>query len=108
MNRYGRILLRAYLPAVAALLFAIAFTVLTSVAGSVNAFDSGVPVVTWMSPLALLVAMISGGIAMMRMWRRQRGQSPVWAGCLGPLGDVRHGPQGNDRKCLAYGCKQAP
>lgn len=107
MNRYGWILLRAYLPAAAALVFTIAFMLWTSVAGSVNALNTLVPVVKWLPPLALLVALVSGGIATVRMWRWQRGQSPVCAGCQGPLGRVRHGPRGDYRKCLACGGKQA-
>ena len=107
MNRYGWILLRAYLPAAAALVFAAAFMFWTSVAGSVDGLNQWVPWLKWLPPLALLVALASGGIATLRMWRWQRGEAPVCASCEGPLGGVRHGPQGDYRKCLACGRRQA-
>lgn len=107
MNRYGWILLRAYLPAAVALVFAIAFMFWTSVASNVDALNGWVPWVKWLPPLALLVALVSGGIATVRMWRWQRGESSVCANCQGPLGGLRRGPHGDYRKCLACGARQA-
>lgn len=107
MNRYGWILLRAYLPAAAALVFAIAFMFWTSVADNVSVLSGWVPWLKWLPPLALLVSLVSGGIATLRMWRWQRGELPTCAGCKGPLGRLRHGSQGNYRKCLACGGRQA-
>lgn len=107
MNRYGWILLRAYLPAAAALIFAVTFMGWTSLAGNVNALSGWVPWFKWLPPLALLVALVSGGIATVRMWRWQRGESSGCASCQGPLGRLRRGPQGEHRKCLACGSRQA-
>lgn len=107
MNRFGWMMLRAYLPAVGALMLAIMTMLWTSLFGNVDALRSAVPYIKWLPPLCLLAALIAGLIATLRMWRWRTGKLPVCTGCGGPLGRVRHSPQGDVRKCLACGGHQA-
>ena len=65
------------------------------------------PYLTWVTPIALLVALVAGGIATMRMWHWQSGKVPACRGCKGPLGRLQHGEHGDYRKCLACGGNQA-
>jgi hypothetical protein len=106
MNRYGWMVVRAYLPAVAALLLAVLAMFWTSAFGNIDALKTWVPYAKWLPPVALLLALVSGGIATLRMWRWQRGQEPACSGCGGALGRLRHAPTGDYRKCLCCGGKQ--
>ena len=106
MNRFGWMLLRAYLPAIGALVLAIMGMLWTSLFGSIDALRAAVPIVKWLPPVFLLAALVSGLIATLRMWRWRTGQLPACAGCGGPLGRVQQGPQGATRKCLACGSRQ--
>ncbi len=106
MNRYGWMLLRAYLPALVALVVAIACMLLTSFVGSVAMLRGLVPYAKWLPPLFLLVALVAGLIATLGLWRWQRDQAPTCTSCSGPLGRLRHGPNGDTRKCLACGNRQ--
>ena len=106
MNRYGWMLLRAYLPALVALVVAIACMLLTSLVGSVAMLRALVPYAKWLPPLFLLAALVAGLIATLGLWRWQRDQAPRCAGCGGPLGRLRHGATGDTRKCLACGNRQ--
>ena len=99
MNRYAMILLRAYTPAGIALLAAVGLMVWTSIVGSVDPLKSWVPMVKWLPPLALLAAIISGGIATTRMWRWQRDGAPVCQACGRALERVRTGPDVGQRRC---------
>ena len=107
MNRFGWMMLRAYLPALGALVLAVMAMLWTSLFGSIDSLHVAVPYVKWLPPLFLLAALVAGLIATLRMWRWRTGQLPVCAGCGGPLGRVRHSPQGDMRKCLACGGHQA-
>lgn len=104
MNRYAWMVVRAYMPAVAALLLAVIAMVWTSALGSTDLLKDLVPYAKWVAPAALLAALISGGIATLRLWRWQRGQAPVCEGCGGPLRPLRNG----SRKCLSCGAVNAP
>lgn len=106
MNRFGWMVLRAYLPAAVSLLLAMGAMLWTSLSASIVSLRDLLPVVKWIPPFALLAALISGGIATLRMWRWQHGKTPICA-CGGPLGRVRHGSAGDYRRCLACGGKQA-
>lgn len=107
MNRFGWMMLRAYLPAVGALMLAVMSMLWTSMFGNVEALQGAVPYIKWLPPLCLLAALIAGLVATLRMWRWRTGKLPLCAGCGGPLGRVRHSPQGDVRKCLACGGSQA-
>ncbi|MEP6907578.1 MAG: hypothetical protein ABI858_06305 [Pseudoxanthomonas sp.] len=107
MNRLGWMIVRAYLPALGGLVLAVLAMGWTSLFGSIDALHVVVPFVKWLPPLFLLVALVAGLVATLRMWRWQTGKLPVCAGCGGPLGRVRHGAQGDVRKCLACGNYQA-
>ncbi len=103
MNRFGWMVLRAYLPAMVALLLAMAAMVWTSLLGQQVTAPALAVLLRWLPPLALLAALVAGAIATLRMWRWQHGQTPVCRGCGGLLGKLRHGAQGDYRKCLACG-----
>lgn len=103
MNRYGWIVVRAYLPAAVALACAVAFMLLTSLLGSMDATRSWVPVAKWLPLLALLAALASGTLATWRTWRWQRGGAKVCAACNGPLGSVHHGNDGAWQRCQSCG-----
>ncbi|HEY5971415.1 MAG TPA: hypothetical protein VIT22_05490 [Pseudoxanthomonas sp.] len=106
MNRYGWMLLRVYMPALGALGLALAAMIATSVFGDSTALNGLTPYLTWATPVALLLALVAGGIATMRMWHWQSGKVPACRGCKGPLGRLQHGEHGDYRKCLACGGKQ--
>ena len=106
MNRYGWMLLRAYLPALVALVLAILCMLWTSFFGSVRALGALVPYAKWLPPLFLLAALVAGLWATLGLWRWQHDQAPKCAGCGGPLGRLRHGAYGDTRKCLACGSRQ--
>jgi len=103
MNRYSRILLRAYLPAALALACAVALMWLTSLLGSIDATRSWVPVAKWLPLLALLAALLSGTLATWRTWRWQRGGAKVCAACGGPLDSVHRGADGPWQRCQSCG-----
>ena len=105
MSRYGCMLVRAYLLALVALVLAIASMVWTSVLGS-TALHGLVPYAKWLPPLFLLVALAAGLVTTLRLWRWQHDQAPKCSGCGGPLGRVKHSPQGDTRKCLVCGTRQ--
>mgnify|MGYP001285256275 FL=1 len=107
MNRYGWMVVRAYLPAVAALLLAVLAMFWTSAVGSIDALNALVPYAKWITPIALLAALVSGGITTLRMWHWQRGETPACKGCGGALGRLRHAPTGDYRKCLCCGGKHS-
>lgn len=106
MNRYTWLLLRSYLPAAVLLLVAVGAMVWTSVAGNVDALGNWVQVLRWVPPIALLAALVLGGIATLRMWRWQRGDAPTCASCKGPLGRLHQGRDGGYRQCLGCGRQQ--
>lgn len=106
MNRYGWMLLRAYLPALVALALAILCMLWTSLFGSVAALSALVPYAKWLPPLFLLAALVAGLWATLGLWRWQHDQAPKCAGCGGPLGRLRHGAHGDTRKCLGCGSRQ--
>ena len=106
MNRYGWMLFRAYLPALVALAVALGAMVWTSLLGSMEPARHLVLFSKWIPPIALLVALASGGVATLRMWRWQRGETPACAGCGGALGRVQHASAGDYRKCLCCGGRQ--
>jgi hypothetical protein len=103
MSRYGRIVFRAYLPAAVALLAAVGLMVWTSVVVNVDLLKSWVSLVKWLPPLALLVAVASGGIATLRMWRWQRDGAPICAACGQALELARGGSHAGQRRCR--GCR---
>lgn len=107
MNRYAWMLFRAYLPALVCLAVAVGGMVWTSALGSMDVSRNLVLYAKWIPPVALLAALVSGGIATLRMWRWQRGEEPACAGCGGALGRVQHSASGDYRKCLACGSKQS-
>jgi len=107
MNRYAMILLRAYLPAGIALLAAVGLMLWTSIVGSVDLLKSWVPTVKWLPPLALLVAVVSGGIATTRMWRWQRDGAPVCQECGQALERIRVGLGVGQRRCRGCGAPVA-
>jgi len=100
------ILLRAYLPAGIALLAAVGLMLWTSIVGSVDLLKSWVPAVKWLPPVALLVAIVSGGIATMRMWRWQRDGAPVCQACGQALERIRIGLDAG-RRCRGCGAPVA-
>ena len=105
-NRYGWMLLRVYLPALLALGLALLAMVVTLFFSTTAALNGLTPYLTWITPISLLVALVAGGIATMRMWHWQSGKTPACRGCKGPLGRLRHGEHGDYRKCLVCGGKQ--
>ena len=107
MNRYGWMVVRVYTPAVIALGVALAAMIVTFFFSSTAALNGLTPYLTWVTPIALLVALVAGGIATMRMWHWQSGKVPACRGCKGPLGRLQHGEHGDYRKCLACGGNQA-
>jgi hypothetical protein len=106
MNRYGWMVVRAYLPALAALAAAVVCMLWTSLFSGVSTLHSLVPYVKWLPPLFLLAALVTGLVATLRLWNWKSGKAPRCVGCGGPLGSLHHGVQGNFRKCLACGSKQ--
>ena len=106
MNRYAWMLFRAYLPAMVFLAVAVGAMLWTSALGDIELLKNLVPYSKWLPPIALLAALLAGGIATLRMWRWQRGEEPACTGCGGALGRVRHSPTGDYRKCLCCGGKQ--
>ena len=106
MNRYGWMLVRAYLPALMALVLAVVCMLWTSLFGGVAMLHALVPYATWLPPVFLLAALVTGLIATLRLWHWKNGKAPRCAGCGGPLGRLHHGAQGDYRKCLACGGKQ--
>ncbi|MET0582291.1 MAG: hypothetical protein ABWX88_05030 [Pseudoxanthomonas sp.] len=106
MNRYGWMVVRAYLPALAALAAAAVCMLWTSLFGSFQSLHLLVPYVKWLPPVFLLAALVTGLTATLRLWRWKSGETPRCAGCGGPLGGLHHGKQGDYRKCLACGGKQ--
>ncbi len=106
MNRYGWILVRAYLPAAVALACAGAFMLLTSLLGSLEATRGLVPFAKWLPLVALLAALLSATIATVRTWRWQRAGARFCAACNGPLGGVEAADDGPIQQCLACGATQ--
>ncbi|MEO6518155.1 MAG: hypothetical protein ABIO17_04060 [Pseudoxanthomonas sp.] len=106
MNRYGWILLRAYLPALVALVLALLCMLWTSFFSSVATLQALVPYAKWLPPLFLLAALVAGLTATLGLWRWQQDKAPKCATCGGPLAGRRHGPHGDTRKCLACGHRQ--
>lgn len=104
MNRYGWMVVRAYMPAVAALLLAVVAMFWTSLLGSTGPLKGLVPYSKWIVPIALLAALLGAGIATARLWRWKRGQVPVCKACGGPLGKLHRGAC----KCRSCGARQAP
>lgn len=104
MNRYGWMVVRAYMPALAALLLAVIAMFWTSTLGNTGALKGLVPYAKWIAPIALLAALLGGGIATARLWRWKRGQVPVCKRCGGPLAKLRHGAC----KCRSCGIRQTP
>lgn len=106
MNRYGWMVVRAYLPALAALAAAVVCMLWTSLFGGVESLHLLVPYVRWLPPVFLLAALVTGLVATLRLWNWKSGKTPRCAGCGGPLSALHHGAQGDYRKCLACGGKQ--
>lgn len=106
MNRYGWMVVRAYLPALIALALAVVAMVWTSLFNHSASLNALVPYAKWIPPFALLGALIAGLLATLRLWHWKSGKSARCRGCDGPLGRLQHGPQGDYRKCLACGGKQ--
>lgn len=106
MNRYGWVVLRAYAPALTALLIAVLSMFWTSLFGHSAAFNGLASYAKWIPPFALLAALIAGLLSTLRLWHWKNGKTPRCRGCEGPLGRLHHGPQGDYRKCLACGGKQ--
>lgn len=94
MNRYAWMVVRMYLPAVVALGVALVTTIATSFFGSTAELNG-------LAPISMLVALVSGGIATLRMWNWQSGKTPRCAGCGGPLSRVHHAADGAYCTCLA-------
>ena len=106
MNRYGWMVLRAYLPALIALALAVLAMVGTSLFHH-NATPNGLVVYAkWIPPFALLAALVAGLLSTLRLWHWKNGKTPRCRGCDGPLGRLHHDPKGDYRKCLACGGKQ--
>jgi hypothetical protein len=108
MNRYGWMVVRAYLPALAALVAAVVCMLWTSLFRSVDGLRVFTPYMKWLPPVFLLAALVTGLIVTLRLWNWKTGKAPQCAGCGGPLSRIQHGAQGDFRKCLACGGKQAP
>lgn len=106
MNRYGWMVVRAYLPALIALALAVVAMLWTSVFGNSHSLNVLVPYAKWIPPFALLAALIAGLFSTLRLWRWQSGKDTTCSGCGGPLGRVHHAAQGDYRKCLACRGKQ--
>ncbi|MEO8367404.1 MAG: hypothetical protein ABI538_14510 [Pseudoxanthomonas sp.] len=106
MNRYGWMVVRAYLPALVALALAVLAMLWTSLFGHSDTFKVLVPYAKWLPPLALLAALVAGLVSTLRLWRWQSGKEAKCNGCGGVLGRLQHGAQGDYRKCLACGGKQ--
>ncbi|RYE89868.1 MAG: hypothetical protein EOO78_32480 [Oxalobacteraceae bacterium] len=107
MNRFGWMVVRAYLPALVALVLAVVCMLWTSLFGSVAWLHALVPYMKWLPPVFLLAALATGLAATLRLWRWQHGATPTCTGCGGPLGRLQHAAHGDYRKCLACGGKQA-
>lgn len=103
MDRFGWMIVRAYLPALGALVLAVLAMGWTSLFGNIGTLHVVVPIVKWLPPLFLLAALGAGLVATLRLWRWKSGKLPTCAGCGGPLGRVRHGVSGDTRKCQACG-----
>ena len=106
MNRYGWMVVRAYLPALVALAAAVVCMLWTSLFGGLSHLHALVPYVKWLPPAFLLAALVTGLISTLRLWNWKSGKAPRCAGCGGPLSRLHHGAQGDFRKCLACGGKQ--
>ena len=106
MNRYGWMLLRAYLPALVALVLAVASMLWTSVLGTTSLLHGLVPYAKWLPPVFLVAALGAGLATTLRLWRWQHDQAPKCTGCGGPLGRLQRSVQGDTRKCLACGSRQ--
>lgn len=106
MNRYGWMVVRAYLPALAALAAAVVCMLWTSLFGSVSHLHGLVAYAKWLPPVFLLAALVTGLISTLRLWNWKTGKAPRCAGCGGPLSRLHHGAHGDFRKCLACGGKQ--
>jgi hypothetical protein len=106
MNRYGWMIVRAYLPALLALALAVLAMVWTSLFNGSVALNGLVPYAKWIPPIALLAALGAGLFSTLRLWRWKSGKTPHCRDCDGPLGRLHHSPQGDYRKCLACGGKQ--
>ncbi len=106
MNRYGWMVLRAYLPALIALALALLAMLWTSLFNHSTMLNGLVDYAKWIPPFALLAALVAGLVPTLRLWHWKNGKTLRCRGCDGPLGRLRHGPQGDYRKCLACGGKQ--
>ena len=106
MDRYGWMVVRAYLPALLALAVAVLAMGWTSLFGHNAALNALASYAKWVPPFALLAALIAGLYSTLRLWHWKSGKTPRCRGCDGPLGRLHHGPKGDCRKCLACGGKQ--
>ena len=107
MNRYGWMVVRAYLPALAALVAAVVCMLWTSLFRGADGLRLFVPYMKWLPPVFLLAALVTGLVATLRLWNWKTGKAPHCAGCGGALSRLHHGAQGDFRKCLACAGKQA-
>ena len=106
MNRYGWMVVRAYMPALVALALAVVAMLWTSLFGHSANLNVLVPYAKWIPPFALLAALIAGLLTTLRLWHWQSGKVAKCHGCGGPLGRLHHGTHGDYRKCLGCGGKQ--
>lgn len=106
MNRYGWMVVRAYLPSLIALALAVLAMLWTSLFNHSATLNALVPYAKWVPPFALLAALLAGLFSTLRLWRWKSGKAPRCRGCDGALGRLHHSPKGDYRKCLACGGKQ--
>lgn len=108
MDRFGWMVVRAYLPALLALVLAVVCMFWTSLFGEFAPLRALVPWTKWLPPILLLAALVAGLATTLRLWRWKQGELPVCPGCGGPMGRVHHAAGGDWRKCQACGGKQCP
>lgn len=102
MTRMHRIALRIYLPTLACLLLAFAFTWVLSGATQDTQGGELFNALRWLPHALTGVALVLGAVASLRLRRWEAGDALICA-CGGLLGSERDGRFGRYRTCIACG-----